>query len=86
MFPTEGAAPPRRNKITGHADDEAVCEEERALEFRMANSQQSQAALLLLRQLRDLNKNPDSGFSAGLVNEENAFEWQVILTGPPDTP
>lgn len=33
----------------------------------------------------ELNKNTDSGFSAGLVDDENPFEWQVILTGPPDT-
>jgi hypothetical protein len=33
----------------------------------------------------ELNKNTDSGFSAGLVDESNPFEWQVILTGPPDT-
>lgn len=45
----------------------------------------SQAAILLMRQLRDLNKNIDSGFSAGLVDDANPFEWQVILTGPPDT-
>jgi Ubiquitin-conjugating enzyme len=37
-----------------------------------------------LRQI-DLNKATDSGFSAGLVDESNPFEWQVILTGPPDT-
>lgn len=33
----------------------------------------------------ELNKNIDSGFSAGLVDDSNPFEWQVILTGPPDT-
>lgn len=35
--------------------------------------------------LAELNKNTDSGFSAGLVEDSNPFEWQVILTGPPDT-
>lgn len=48
-------------------------------------AQKSQAAILLMRQLKELNKNTDSGFSAGLVDESNPFEWQVILTGPPDT-
>jgi ubiquitin-conjugating enzyme E2 G1 len=51
----------------------------------MSTKQQSQAALLLMKQLKELNKNPDCGFSAGLVDETNPFEWQVILSGPPDT-
>lgn len=51
----------------------------------MSAKQQSQAALLLMKQLKELNKNPDCGFSAGLVDETNPFEWQVILSGPPDT-
>lgn len=33
----------------------------------------------------ELNKNTDSGFSAGLVDDNNPFEWQVILSGPPET-
>lgn len=49
------------------------------------SSTKSQAALLLARQLKELSKNPDSGFSAGLVDDSNPFEWQVILNGPPDT-
>ncbi|GJQ11180.1 hypothetical protein GpartN1_g3624.t1 [Galdieria partita] len=51
----------------------------------MSTKQQSQAALLLMKQLKELNRNPDCGFSAGLVDETNPFEWQVILSGPPDT-
>jgi len=49
----------------------------------MAN--ESQAALLLKKQLRDLNKNPVDGFSAGLVDDSNVFEWEVLIVGPPDT-
>ncbi|XP_071930055.1 ubiquitin-conjugating enzyme E2 7 isoform X2 [Coffea arabica] len=45
----------------------------------------SQASLLLQKQLRDLCKNPVDGFSAGLVDEENLFEWSVTIIGPPDT-
>jgi ubiquitin-conjugating enzyme E2 G1 len=26
------------------------------------------------------------GFSAGLVDESNLFEWQVCMVGPPDSP
>lgn len=30
-------------------------------------------------------KNPESGFSAGLVDDSDPFEWQILLTGPPET-
>ncbi|KAK9186867.1 hypothetical protein WN944_018256 [Citrus x changshan-huyou] len=45
----------------------------------------SQASLLLQKQLKDLCKNPVDGFSAGLVDESNVFEWSVSIIGPPDT-
>ncbi|RRT62407.1 hypothetical protein B296_00033620 [Ensete ventricosum] len=60
----------------------------------------SQASLLLQKQLRelswaiglillflgsDLMKNPVDGFSAGLVDDSNVFEWSVTIIGPPDT-
>ncbi|KAF3953130.1 hypothetical protein CMV_021395 [Castanea mollissima] len=45
----------------------------------------SQASLLLQKQLRDLCKNPVDDFSAGLVDEDNVFEWSVSIIGPPDT-
>ena len=44
-----------------------------------------QAALLLKKQLKDLSRNPVDGFSAGLVDDANIFEWQVTVIGPPDT-
>lgn len=43
------------------------------------------AVLLLKKQLRDLTKNPVEGFSAGLVDDSNLFEWQITVIGPPDT-
>ncbi|KAG6535911.1 hypothetical protein ZIOFF_000942 [Zingiber officinale] len=43
------------------------------------------ANLLLQKQLRDLMKNPVDGFSAGLVDDSNVFEWNVTIIGPPDT-
>jgi len=49
-------------------------------------SSSSQAALLLMKQLKDLNKNPVEGFSAGLVDEDNVFEWEIFILGPSDTP
>ncbi|XP_039018890.1 ubiquitin-conjugating enzyme E2 7-like isoform X2 [Hibiscus syriacus] len=45
----------------------------------------SQASLLLQKQLKDLCKNPVDGFSAGLVDDNNIFEWSVTIIGPPDT-
>jgi hypothetical protein len=33
----------------------------------------------------DLTKNPVEGFSAGLVDDSNLFEWQITVIGPPDT-
>ncbi|XP_057970879.1 ubiquitin-conjugating enzyme E2 7-like isoform X1 [Malania oleifera] len=45
----------------------------------------TQASLLLQKQLKDLCKRPVDGFSAGLVDETNVFEWSVSIIGPPDT-
>ncbi|GAB5588319.1 Ubiquitin-conjugating enzyme E2 15 [Umbelopsis nana] len=44
-----------------------------------------QGSLLLRRQLRDLTKNPVEGFSAGLINDDNIYEWEVLVIGTPDT-
>ncbi|XP_024517530.1 ubiquitin-conjugating enzyme E2 7 isoform X1 [Selaginella moellendorffii] len=46
---------------------------------------ESQASLLLRKQLKDLTRNPLDGFSAGLVDDSNVFEWAVTIIGPPDT-
>ena len=35
--------------------------------------------------LAELNKHPVEGFSAGLKDEANVFEWEVMIMGPPDT-
>ena len=37
----------------------------------------SQAGLLLRKQLAELNKNPVEGFSAGLIDDEDIFRWEV---------
>lgn len=44
------------------------------------------AVLLLTKQLKDLNKNPVEGFSAGLKNDDDPFVWEVMIMGPPETP
>jgi hypothetical protein len=33
----------------------------------------------------ELTKHPVEGFSAGLVDDSNIFEWAVTIIGPPDT-
>ena len=33
----------------------------------------------------ELSKHPVDGFSAGLVDDSDLFEWQVTVIGPPDT-
>eukprot|EP00741_Cyanophora_paradoxa_P015956 tig00000042_g15403.t1 len=49
------------------------------------SAETSQAALLLMKQLRELNKHPVEGFSAGLIDESNPFEWEVTIIGPADS-
>ncbi|KAF8064180.1 ubiquitin-conjugating enzyme [Lyophyllum atratum] len=41
--------------------------------------------LLLRRQLTELTKRPVEGFSAGLVDDDNLYEWEILIIGPPDT-
>ena len=43
------------------------------------------ASLLLLKQLRELNRHPVEGISAGLIDDSNPYAWNVILVGPADT-
>ncbi|RIB29631.1 putative ubiquitin protein ligase [Gigaspora rosea] len=45
----------------------------------------SQSALLLQKQLNELLKHPVEGFSAGLADNDNIYEWEIIIIGPPDT-
>jgi len=45
----------------------------------------TQASLLLRKQLSELNKNPVEGFSAGLIDDDDIFRWEVMIIGPPDT-
>ncbi|KAL3856532.1 hypothetical protein ACJMK2_011278 [Sinanodonta woodiana] len=44
-----------------------------------------QSFLLLKKQLAELNKNPVEGFSAGLLDDEDMYKWEVLIYGPPDT-
>jgi len=46
---------------------------------------QSQSALLLKKQLKDLIKSPVDGFSAGLVDDDNIYKWEILIIGPTDS-
>ncbi|PSN44871.1 hypothetical protein C0J52_10301 [Blattella germanica] len=35
--------------------------------------------------LSELNKNPVEGFSAGLIDDNDIYRWEVLIIGPPDT-
>ncbi|KAK8846550.1 hypothetical protein IAR55_005636 [Kwoniella newhampshirensis] len=45
----------------------------------------SNCSLILRKQLLDLQKYPVDGFSAGLVDDDNILEWQIVIMGPADT-
>ncbi|XP_010785839.1 ubiquitin-conjugating enzyme E2 G1-like, partial [Notothenia coriiceps] len=32
-----------------------------------------------------LNKNPVEGFSAGLIDDDDIYKWEVVIIGPQDT-
>lgn len=34
----------------------------------------------------ELKKRPVEGFSAGLVNDDDIYKWEVLIIGPQDTP
>ena len=33
----------------------------------------------------DLQKCPVDGFSAGLIDDDDFYQWEVMIMGPPDT-
>ncbi|MBN3283097.1 UB2G1 enzyme, partial [Polyodon spathula] len=35
--------------------------------------------------ISELNKNPVEGFSAGLIDDNDLYRWEVLIIGPPDT-
>jgi len=51
----------------------------------MAHSQPSGAVRALQLELKKLNDEPVEGFQVRLVNDDNLFEWQVAIFGPPGT-
>ncbi|XP_064474536.1 ubiquitin-conjugating enzyme E2 R2-like isoform X2 [Ornithodoros turicata] len=51
----------------------------------MAQQPTSSALRALALEFKSLQEEPVEGFRVKLVNEDNLFEWEVAIFGPPDT-
>ncbi|KAF2884675.1 hypothetical protein ILUMI_21472 [Ignelater luminosus] len=49
------------------------------------NPRTSSALRALAVEYKSLQEEPVEGFCVKLVNEDNLFEWEVAIFGPPDT-
>lgn len=45
----------------------------------------STALKRLMQEYKELILNPPEGFTAGPISEDNFFEWEAEISGPPDT-
>lgn len=55
------------------------------ISFRMAQNPTSSALRALALEFKSLQEEPVEGFRVKLVSEENLFEWEVAIFGPPKT-
>lgn len=51
----------------------------------MAQVPTSSALRALSMEYKSLQEEPVEGFRVKLVNDDNLFEWEVAIFGPPDT-
>jgi len=51
----------------------------------MAHGQPTSAVRALQLELKKINDEPVEGFQVRLANDDNIFEWQVAIFGPPGT-
>lgn len=51
----------------------------------MSQQPTTSAIKALALEFKNLQDNPVEGFTVKLVNEDNLFEWQVAIFGPPTT-
>ena len=51
----------------------------------MAQTPSSSAVRALQLELKKLQEEPVEGFRCRLLNDENLFEWEVAIFGPPGT-
>jgi len=40
---------------------------------------------VILLSYAELQKKPVEGFSAGLIDDDDIYQWEVLVMGPPDT-
>lgn len=52
---------------------------------KMATRTSCSAVRALAVEYKSLQEEPVEGFCVKLVNEDNLFEWEVAIFGPPDT-
>lgn len=60
-----------------------ICQE--GLIRNMTNPRTSSALRALTVEYRSLLEEPVEGFCVKLLNDDNLFEWEVAIFGPPDT-
>ncbi|XP_037938009.1 probable ubiquitin-conjugating enzyme E2 7 [Teleopsis dalmanni] len=41
--------------------------------------------IMLMKQLEELQANPNNIFSAGLKDDSDIYNWEIVIMGPPDT-
>jgi len=51
----------------------------------MAHGHPTSAVRALQLELKKINDEPVEGFQVRLANDDNIFEWQVAIFGPPGT-
>ena len=51
----------------------------------MSASAPNPALRALALELKSLEQEPVEGFAVKLANEDNLFEWEVAIFGPPNT-
>jgi ubiquitin-conjugating enzyme E2 R len=51
----------------------------------MAQQPTSSALRALALEYKSLQEEPVEGFRVKLANDDNLFEWEVAIFGPPDT-
>lgn len=51
----------------------------------MAQLPNSSAVRALALEYKSLQEEPVEGFRVKLANDDNLFEWEVAIFGPPDT-